>query len=494
MKNFVTSKIAAIATFFILGILTASTLHLDRLRADSTDVNLKGQTGSPPTLKLDDPLPANLFVELNKAVNPAVVNISTTIGGRRAMPRDPLFDFFEEFMGPQGMPMIQAPPAQALGSGFIVSSDGLIITNNHVIEGANSIKIQLVENSDKFYEAKVLGHDSRTDVAMLKIDAPFKLPVVQLGSSKDVQVGEWVAAFGNPFGHGHTLSKGIISAKDRSISEINRFPFLQTDASINPGNSGGPLVNTHGQVIGVNTAIDARGPGIGFAIPIDDVKMVIGQLQKYGSVRRGHLGVALKDLTPQEAQYFGLRSLDGAMIVQIDPKGPAAEAGMHQYDIVTQFGDRKIKTSQDLSNAVADAELGSQVPIKIIRDGHSKTLNVKVEQEIGRSARRQSVEMKQYSGQKAPFNLGFKTAENTERLRHDLRLGRAPHQGPIVIEVESGSIAEQAGVEVGDIIVEVNQHPVKMPAEVDRLLKEGNNMIRLIRQNMLVIIYISTQQ
>ena len=231
---------------------------------------------SQSQLKLGDPMPINLFVELAKAVDPSVVNIATSTlpQGRNQNYRDPMLEMLERFMGPH-FQMPQQQPRQSLGTGFIIKKDGLIVTNAHVIEGADVIKIYLSGKSDDEYlEAEVVGTDKRTDIALLRVNTSRSLPTVKLGDSSKLQVGEWVAAFGNPYGHSHTMTKGIISAIGRKIDELNRFPFIQTDASINPGNSGGPLVNTKGEVIGVNTAIDARAQGIGFAIPVNDVKVI----------------------------------------------------------------------------------------------------------------------------------------------------------------------------------------------------------------------------
>jgi serine protease Do len=207
-----------------------------------------------------------------------------------------------------------------LGTGFIIRDDGLIVTNNHVIAGADIINVQLSEGSKETYEATLVGRDERTDIALIKIKPKEKLPVAVLGSSKDLEVGEWVAAFGNPFGHGHSMTKGIVSSKGRDITEINKFPLIQTDASINPGNSGGPLVNTKGLVVGVNSAIDARAQGIGFAIPIDEVKAIIPQLESKGRIARGYLGLFLGDLDPEAAEYLGLGDQRGAVVTQMDPR------------------------------------------------------------------------------------------------------------------------------------------------------------------------------
>jgi len=223
------------------------------------------------------------------------------------MYRDPFFDMLEQMYGFRGQPQPQnnTPRPHSLGTGFLIREDGLIVTNNHVIAGADEIEVQIEEKSDKMYQAKIIGSDERTDIALIKIEGK-NFPSVSLGSSSDLQVGEWVAAFGNPFGQGHTLTKGIVSAKGRNLSEINRFPMIQTDTPINPGNSGGPLVNSRGQVIGVNAAIDPRAQGMGFAIPIDEVKKLLPQLEKSGHLRKGFLGIQLGDLDPQAAMQLDL--------------------------------------------------------------------------------------------------------------------------------------------------------------------------------------------
>jgi serine protease Do len=329
-----------------------------------------------PSLKFNDPLPANAFVELAKLINPTVVNISTSSNPKRGRARDPMLEMLEQFYGFPMTPYNR--PQQALGSGFIIRDDGLIVTNNHVISGADIIQVQLSENSSKLYEAKVIGTDERTDIALIKISHEGKLPAASLGSSTALEVGEWVAAFGNPFGQGHSMAKGIISAKGRSLSEINKFPLIQTDTPINPGNSGGPLVNLKGQVIGVNAAIDARAQGIGFAIPIDDVKSILPQLEKLGQIKRGFLGVGLADLDVIAARQLGLRDTEGAVIAGIERGSPADRGGLRMYDIVTRFNGKKITSSDELRDQVADAAIGSKVDVEVIREGKNKKLSIQI--------------------------------------------------------------------------------------------------------------------
>lgn len=329
-----------------------------------------------PKLKLTDPMPTNLFVELAKAVNPSVVNISTSAEVRRG-PKDPMQEMLERFYGlpPQDQGWDNQPRRMGLGTGFIIREDGLIVTNAHVIRDADIIEVQLTEGAEKQYRAKVIGSDQRTDIALIKITADVKLPAVSLGSSKDLEVGEWVAAFGNPYGHGHTMTKGIISSKGRAIQEINKFPLLQTDASINPGNSGGPLVNSRGQVIGVNSAIDARAQGIGFAIPIDEVKSILPQLEERGSIRKGYLGISPADLDGRTASFLQMDDeYRGSMVTVVQPGGPADRAGLKVYDVITAVDGKRVRNAQDLVDIIADKEPGKKVALKYLRNDHGRAV------------------------------------------------------------------------------------------------------------------------
>ncbi len=446
-----------------------------------------------PRLRLSDPLPANLFTELARVTNPTVVNISTSQQPRPMrrdprMPRDPFFDFFEQFMQPS---MPQRRPAQALGSGFIIRKDGLIITNNHVIDRADVIQVQLNDQRDELFEAKVVGRDARTDIALIKISVPRELPVAPLGNSSDLQVGEWVAAFGNPYGHGHTMTKGIISAIGREIDEINLFPFLQTDASINPGNSGGPLVDSRGLVIGVNTAIDARAQGIGFAIPIDFVKDILEPLESEGRVRRGFLGVQMTPVTEDSAKAYNLPQKEGALVVQVVPDSPAAKAGIEAYDLIVEFNGRTVSSPSDLTRAVAATAVNQRVEIKLIRSGQTRTLNVRVGEHPQEVAETPAAPGSSYEGQKAPFELGFKVADHSRRLSQELNLPRLSDPKPIVIEVEPNSPAARSGLSVGDIILDVNRTPVRRATDVLRhLKKDQRNGLRILRGQRVILIFI----
>lgn len=453
--------------------------------------------------KLGDQLPRNLFVELSKLINPAVVSITTTSVPRNSQQayRDPLQDFLDQFWGGRGYGPPQqrrdAPRAQALGTGFIIREDGLIITNNHVVAQADVIKVQLDSTSEKFYEAAIIGRDDMTDIALIKIDPKgTKLPVAKLGSSKEVQVGEWVAAFGNPYGHAHTMTKGIVSAIGREIAEINRFPFIQTDASINPGNSGGPLVNTQGLVIGVNTAIDARAQGIGFAIPIDNVKQIVAILEKEGRVKRGYIGVSIATIDENIAAQLGMEEPTGALIAEVVPGGPADKAGIQPYDIVVEVSSRKISSPMELRTSIAGLEVGSKSKMKIWRYNDQgkrseKEITVAIAEnpeDRGERGGRGRPRAKQYFGQKAPFDLGFKIADWSQQLAQENDISPEAPRNPIVTEVDPKSPAARAGFRPGDLILDVNRQPVQKAADVLRTLKKSRNIIRLLRGNMVIIV------
>ncbi len=425
-----------------------------------------------PVLKLNDPLPSNLFVELAKAINPAVVNISTSVIPKGRQFRDPMLEMLEQFYGMRlqqpNQPQNGKPRRMGLGTGFIIREDGLIVTNNHVIENADLIEVQLTENSEKQYKAEVIGRDSRTDIALIKIKPDNKLTVAALGSSSETQVGEWVAAFGNPYGHGHSMTKGIISSKGREIGEINKLSLLQTDASINPGNSGGPLVNSKGFVIGVNSAIDARAQGIGFAIPIDEVKKIIPQLEQRGSIRKGYLGVYLGDIDDQVANALDMEDFRGGVILQID-NGPAKKAGLRIYDIVLEFNGKKIRNSQDLMDTVADTEPGQKVKTKILRGDKKMTVDITITERPDEKIISNT-----------PYNLGLEITDLTDKLKEDYNLN-AESKNPIITGVNINSIASQIGLRVGDVILDVNKVEPKTAQQAIKAFKKGTNTLRLAR-------------
>jgi serine protease Do len=454
-----------------------------------------------PKMNPGEPLPSKTFVELAKLINPVVVNISTSTiprfqryGGRPGGPRDPFFEMFEQYMRErQGQQPRQAQPQQSLGTGFIIRKDGLILTNNHVIEQADVIQVQLSETDKTLYEAKVIGRDQRTDIALIKIEPKKDLPFARLGNSKDLEVGEWVAAFGNPFGHGHSMTKGIISAIGREINEINRFPFIQTDASINPGNSGGPLVNLRGEVIAVNTAIDARAQGIGFAIPIDEVKSILPMLEKDGQIQRAYLGVTLypDTLPPRALAELQLPTDEGALIVSVLEGSPADKAGLQEYDFVVKFGSRDVKDDSNLRRAIEDSGVGANPAVEYYRDGKKRTAKINLKQAPNETAARPKEKSPGFPNAKvAPFNLGFKVSmlSRAEAGSLGLNINRA---APVITEVTPKSPAGRAGLRQGDIVVDVNRTKTASDQDVLKQLKANQvNSIRVFRGDLPILIYI----
>lgn len=448
-----------------------------------------------PKIREGDPLPADLFVRLAKLINPEVVNINTTQlpknvpgqPGMRPFQRDPFFELFENFMGPQ---FAQPRPVQSLGTGFIIREDGLILTNNHVVDQADVIKVQLDENSKELFDAKVIGQDAKTDIALIKISTKRKLSVARLGSSSSLQVGEWVAAFGNPYGHGHTMTKGIVSAIGREIDEINLFPFIQTDASINPGNSGGPLVNTQGEVIGVNTAIDPRGQGLGFAIPIDNVKALLPDLEKDGKIRRGFIGIYMADLDAESAKTLGIKQTEGALVTQVIEGSPADRAGLKAYDLIYEFNGKKIESTANLSKVVASTAVGQTVVVGFIRNGKKSSVKIAIDDNPNRTKEARNAP-KKFKGQKAPYRLGFSVTDYSQSLAENFGLPALRQPAPVIVEVDPGSPAAKSGLAPGDIILDINRTPVSQAAEALKLLKpNSNNILRILKGQRVVLIYL----
>ena len=430
-----------------------------------------------PKIEPGKPLPANLFVQIAKKINPSVVNIATTVKTRARS-----HFLFPGNFGPRMSPL----PAQSLGSGFIIEEDGHIVTNAHVVSKASVIKVHIKEDPT-VYKARVVGHDPSTDIALIKISAGEsrtrkKFPKAVLGDSNALQVGEWVAAFGNPYGHSNTMTKGIISAIDRHIDELNLLPFLQTDAGINPGNSGGPLVNTQGQVIGVNTAINPRAQNIGFAIPIYNVRSILKSLKKYGYVKRGFLGVHMSNV-PVEFDY-NKKTYQGVLIVDVMKGGPAQRAGIRSQDIITEFNGSPIKTSKNLFDIVSATPKGEKVRGKLFRDFAMRSFTAVVS-ERPRAQAPAEVRMdpppKKSLSSQAPFRLGFTLEPSSQRLPH---LPSNYASRPLVTSIAAKSPAWKAGLKAGDVIFSVNSYSVLTVEQAfKRLSSKGQNVLHVLRFN-----------
>lgn len=393
------------------------------------------------------------FSDLAKKVSTSVVNISTTKTMKRPQqqiprnlrpfgPRDPFDDFFENFF--------QAPPERSqksLGSGFLINNDGYILTNNHVVEGADEVEVLLTDK--RKFTAKVVGSDPKTDIAVIKISAKG-LPSVPLGDSDRLNVGDWVMAVGNPFGLEHTVTAGIVSAKGRVIGAGPYDDFIQTDASINPGNSGGPLFDLKGEVVGVNTAIVASGQGIGFAIPINMAKDLVPQLISSGKVTRAWLGVGIQEITPDLAKSFKLSSEKGALVSNVFPDSPAEKGGLQSGDIVLSFDGKDIGESHELPMLVAREPVGKKVPVKVLRDGKEEIHEVTLG-EMGEGEKAALAATKTGSE-----DLGLSVREMTPEEMADMGIGKEVNRGVLIVNVEPGSAAEDAGVQRGDLLLSVN--------------------------------------
>jgi serine protease Do len=422
------------------------------------------------------------FAELAKRIGPEVVNISTTSNGETPQlgPRgfggpDPheFWEPFERFFGP----MPRRPFRQrSLGSGFVISREGIILTNNHVIENADEITVKL--SDEKEYKATVLGRDPKTDIAVIKIDADVALSAATLGDSDTLAVGEWVMAIGSPFGLEQTVTAGIVSAKGRIIGQGSYDNFIQTDAAINPGNSGGPLVNARGEVVGINTAIFSRtggNIGIGFAIPINLAKELLPELQTKGKVTRGWLGVYIQKVTPDIAESLGLSQSQGALVADVMTDAPASAAGIEVGDVITEFDGQTIRDSSELPMLVARTAVGKKVKVKVTRRGETKTVTVEVgqlpDEEVAVSAGRSE-------------DYGLTVQSLTPEIAENLGID-PDTKGVVVTGVEPGSAADDAGLRRGDVIVEVDREPVGSLAAYRKALqgaKDKKSVLFLVRR------------
>jgi serine protease Do len=430
------------------------------------------QASQGPTVQLPS------FAALVKQRGPAVVNVSTTHtvrqGAETGLPvpeDDPLAEFFRRFMQPPGPEEYQA---RGLGSGFIISPDGLVLTNAHVVAESDEVTVKLT--TKKEYKAKVIGVDLRTDVALLKIDAG-NLPVAPIGNPEALEVGEWVAAIGAPFGFENSVTAGIVSAKGRSLPDESYVPFIQTDVAVNPGNSGGPLFNMRGEVVGINSLIYSRTGGfmgLSFSIPIDIAMDVVQQLRTTGKVTRGRIGVAAQELTVDLAASFGLKEPRGALVANVEKGGPAEKAGIMPGDVILSFGGKPVQASADLARLVANTKPGTTVDVEVWRKGAPVKLPVTVAE-----LPPEQVSIEQKEPQQMPVNrAGLVLSELTPQQRERLKIDRG-----LVVRKAVGP-AQRAGIQPGDIILAVNDIPVTSVSVLEQQLARsaGRTVALLVKR------------
>ena len=478
-----------------VGMVIASRLELTPASSAQTVAPL----AAPPmnSAPLSGPVDAGTFRNIAKMVSPAVVNIRST-SRQRAQEMTEFFggggdDLLERFFGGQGGGRQQPPrtrpreqETQSAGTGFVISRDGFILTNNHVVDGATKIEVAFFnEEADVYYEAKVVGRDPLTDSALIQlVDAKRDLTEVKFGDSSQMQPGDWVVAIGNPFGLGHTVSVGVISATRASglpVAQQRRADVLQTDAAINPGNSGGPLLNARGEVVGINTAIftDARQQGnigIGFAIPINSVRELIPQLRT-GKITRGVIGVSVQPIPLDTLADFGLKERRGALVGTVTRGQPAHKAGIEPGDIILEFNGKPVRNTDELVATVVRTKPGTTVPVKILRDKQERTVNLTVDEldlEDESNRARDTREARNEPDEESSQAFGITISTLTPDIA---RRQRAPSdaEGVVVSDVEQGSPAFRAGLQRGDIITRINRQPVRTPQEASRALGAINS-------------------
>ena len=420
------------------------------------------------------------FTELVEKLGPSVANISSTqtVRNEGASPQipnlsedDPMFDFFRRFMPPRGGP--KEYQSRSLGSGFIISADGYILTNAHVVDAAEEVTVRLTDKRE--FKAKVIGSDRRTDVALIKIEASG-LPKVTLGKLDQLKVGEWVIAIGSPFGFENSVTAGIVSAKGRSLPQENYVPFIQTDVAINPGNSGGPLFNMKGEVVGINSQIFSRTGGymgLSFAIPIDVAVDISDQLRTQGKINRGWLGVLIQEVTKELAESFGLSKPAGALIANVEKGSPADKAGLAASDVVLKFDGKTVENSSELPRLVAAVKPGKRVAVQVWRKGATREVSLVVGELPDKPGVRPA------KTGKAVNKLGLALSELSEEQKKELKLSN----GLLVEEAEG--FAARAGVSKGDIILALNNYDIKSVEQFNELVNQygaGRSIALLIRR------------
>ena len=474
-KSFVMFLIAFLIGFFIVS--AVEVLRSSFFRSSPVpDVQEASAVSSSPASQA--PLS---FADLAERLKPSVVNISTTKiirggGARSPFEGSPLGryfggdDFFERFFG--DVPQREFKQ-KSLGSGFIISHDGYIFTNNHVVEQADKILVKL--SSGKEYEAKVIGKDAKTDIALIKIKPSESLPVAETGDSDKLRVGDWVMAIGNPFGLEQTVTVGIVSAKGRVIGAGPYDNFIQTDASINPGNSGGPLFDMAGQVIGINTAIVAQGQGIGFAIPISMAKTILPDLKSRGKVTRGWMGVSVQDISEDIAKSLRLKDQKGALISDVVAGDPAEKAGLRAGDVITEINGKTVANTHELLLLIAGLRVGETIKVKVFRDGQEKIFPILIAE---RTDKTETASAK-ISGEA----FGMSVQEITPEIAG--QLGLPVKKGLIVVDVQGGSLADEVGIQPQDIILQVNKAKITTMKEYLREIAkagEKGSILLLIKR------------
>jgi serine protease Do len=470
-----TQKIAILAGFAIWGLAIES----HSIPPSVTQANASASTD-------ETTLPANIFVNLAKKAVPSVVNISTVSTLKRtafypgshspgeSTPEDLFRGFFGPGFGGQ-FPGAHPQKQAALGTGFVIDPSGIILTNNHVVANADEIKIQFTENGESV-PGKVIGRDQELDVALIKVDTKTKLTALPLGDSDALEVGEYVMAVGNPYGQGHSVSHGIVSAKGRIAPGLPIANYLQIDAPINPGNSGGPLLNLKGEVVGINNAIDPRAQGIGFAIPINFVKTVLVDLKTGKHIRRGFIGAIVGETNSELAAKIGAPAdLQAPFVTGVSKGSPAEKAGLQPYDAILSFNGKEVHSPSELVQDVTQIPVGTSVPMEIMRDGAKKTLSVKI---------------KERPDSEVASNDQEESEQPAKPARAGIGLQKNP-QGPglVVSQVEQGSPAAEAGIRPGDVILEIDRKATNDVSEAKKLLnRDKSYLVRVERNDSFAIV------
>ena len=414
------------------------------------------------------------IAKLALEVAPGVVNVHTSKTVTRDPSQGPRFQFpgFPDIFGrPGGRGVPQAPQeyhVPSLGSGFVISADGYIVTNNHVVEGVDEIRVHFSDGTER--EAKIVGLDAKTDIALVRVEGVTDLHALPLGDSDAILPGDFVIAIGNPFALDHTVTFGIVSAKGRELGQGPYDDYIQTDAAINPGNSGGPLLDLSGSVVGINTAINPQANTIGFAVPINLAKGILPQLRESGAVTRGWIGVSVQAVTPELAKALSLEATDGALVAQVAPGSPAERAGIQRGDVILDVDGKAVGKMRDLSRAIAATPVGKTIPVRLLRDGKEMTVEISVDKLSEPGAR--ASETRTLS---AAETFGIRVQDIDDELREQFELGDT--EGVAVVAVNPEGPAARAGIEPGDVIVEADRKLVRSAAELEKLIAGGGETI-----------------